>query len=243
MAQAIEKPTAPSLPDDIVEAMRRHLEEEHRADFDLQRDASFPGNDRSGVPLTYRESTPMHEHGFWCAHPQCRGRVFMVGEPPYGDPERNAMILRTSPALQHLTGGMDAPEREAVVEAMDRGELGQALANAAASVRRGRVEATSRSLGDDRRFERCASYLLWQVEVLGSRERAIESLVHLHETDLAYYHEVVGSERLYAEATFQRYWKKIPPRWRENARARHALQPESAANAAIAAHRSSGLPR
>lgn len=193
-------------PATVVEAIRRHHEDEHGLAFDLSRDIYFPGNTPDGT--TYDVSSdPARGDKFMCAI--CGpGTNFLVGELPYGTPQRNALLQLTDRNLQTLLTGTHGEDREALTEAYDRGELGPLLL-AGTAARKRRQVATRNSPAYQRRLAGFRTYFLDAYAREGSVERAIQSLVALYESDRDAYTRVVGTSRPFSEETFRKYVPKV----------------------------------
>jgi hypothetical protein len=194
-------------PATVVEAIRRHHEDEHGLTFDLDRDVYFPGNTPDGT--TYDISLdPARGDKFFCAI--CGpGTSFLVGELPYGTAKRNAFLQQTSPHLQGLLAGARIEDHDALTEAFDRQELGRLRPSdpsARPTVRRrGKTAAVRHSPGYQRRLDGFRPYFLDAYAETGSIERAIAKLVALHDSDLSAYTEVLGTSRPLNEETFRQY--------------------------------------
>src|SRR5437867_4491490 len=92
-------PEEPAPPAEAIKQMRRHVECEHGRALELGRDVYFAGNEIEGPRLTYTAATPARRARFWC-HVCGPGVVFVLGEPMFGDSERNALLRLTDPGLR-----------------------------------------------------------------------------------------------------------------------------------------------
>jgi len=187
-----------------MEAMRRHHRDEHQRRFDLDRDVYFPGNTPDGTTYDI-SSDPIRGERFWCAI--CgQGRVFLVGELPYGTPQRNAFLQQTSPYLQGLLAGAPFEDHDALTEAYDRQQLWQPMPPSKPTTRKGRKAVAARRKPDyQRRLDGFGPYFLGAYAREGTVERAIQSLVSLYDSDRDAYTKVLGESRGYSAETFKQY--------------------------------------
>jgi hypothetical protein len=192
---------------ELVEAMCAHAEAEHGRGFDLRRDVYFAGNTPPETTFDVRARTAAGPAAFHCKH--CPGRVFLVGQVAYGTPERNAFVQLHDRGLRDLLAGARMEDRDAITESYDRGELLSAVAASAGKRKRQQTAITS-SPNHERKLERCWSYLIWQYELMGTQEKAIDALVALHEGDLDHYAEITGSTWPDRPGTFEGYLKDLP---------------------------------
>ncbi len=221
-------------PAGLLAEMRRHLDERHGISLVPERDIGTLAADPANAPLSWQAQSFAKPARYWCS--LCPGWVFAVGDPPYGDPVRNAFVRRSNPTLQALTAGLPTAEREALTEAWDRGEVGDALVNsvaARAAMRTKRPEAPP----DLERRTRCQKVLLARVERGLTVEEAVDELEKLHKTDPEEHRRVFGGERTYVAETIKGYWKAIPPVERNAARARGRARPVKDLNAERARRR------
>ena len=187
----------------VVEAMRRHHQDEHGLSFDLERDVYFPGNTPEGSTYDI-SSDPVRGDRFWCAI--CgQGRVFMVGAPPHGTPQRNAFLRQTDPYLRGLLAGARVEEHDALTEAFDRQQLGQPMLPSKPATRKRRKAAIRHTPAYQRRLQRFHAYFLDAYAEVGTIEGAIEKLVALHKSDPDAYTKILGTSRLLNEETFRQY--------------------------------------
>ena len=212
----------PLLSAEIAQMIRAHMIDEHPLVPDEVIGAD--GRPIPGGSIDHLPETPRRPEGFACA--LCPGLLFF-GEPRYGDPKRNAQLLRDHPdPLWSMTRGLDATERDLVVTEWDRGGLAADLATA---IRRRRAMARSgveRPTVAERRG-RCQEFLLDAYPKQGTVERAIAALVALADEDPVRHQQIVGRPYPMAAETYRTYWRDIPL-------ARRA--------AALAARRAQGKP-
>lgn len=250
-------------PAELLAEMRRHLDERHGISLVSGRDIYGVSPDPAAL-LNWEAQSFARPARFWCA--RCPGMVFAVGDPPYGDPQRNSFLRRSDPTIERLTAGLPADEREALTEAYDRGSLATALSELISGNGRaadvtpgrqpvqgeaGRRRATSRSRpkprrvrpGDVQRKQRCQAALLDLVERGLTVEEAIDELDALHKTNPAEHRRIFGRDRPYALETIKSYWKTIPPERREEARAKGNRRPVHEVNAERARRRSAKATR
>jgi hypothetical protein len=191
----------------LMEAMRRHHQDEHGLSFDLDRDVYFRGNTPAGTTYDIA-SDPVGGERYWCAI--CGpGRVFFPKGLPYGTPERNAFLQQTSPHLQALLAGTPFEEHDALTEVFDRQELGRLRPPERSAKpdarRRGTAASVRHTPAYQRRLEGFRPWFLDAYAATGSIERAIEMIVALHKSDLDAYSEILGTSRLLNEETFRQY--------------------------------------
>jgi hypothetical protein len=221
-------------PADVLADMRRHTQEVHGATLAPERDVHGLAAEAAKAWLTWEAQSFARPARYWCA--RCPGRVFGVGDPPYGDPARNAFVRRANPTLEALSDGLPTAEREALTEAYDRGELGHALTNtvaARAAVRTRRPGAPA----DRERMARCQEALLARVERGLTVADAVDELEALHKTDQEEHQRIFGREHPYGGETIKSYWKRIPIAERNAARARGRDRPVPDLNAERAQRR------
>jgi hypothetical protein len=199
---------------ELVEAMRKHAEQEHGRDFDLHRDVFFAGNTPPDTTFDVRARTPKAGGAFFCKH--CPG-PFTVGQVDYGSPQRNAFLQLHDRGLRSVLNGARMEDRDAITELYDRRELYSAVA-AWARKRQGQQTAVRSSPDFERRLERCWSYLIWQYELLGTQPKAIDALIALGKRDPTEYAEITGSTWELRPGTFADYLKKLPPETKRVAR-------------------------
>jgi hypothetical protein len=225
-------------PAEVLEAMRCHAQEAHGATLAAERDVHGLAAEAADTWLTWEAQSFARPARYWCA--RCPGRVFGVGDPPYGDPERNAFLRRSDPTIAALTAGLPPDEQEALTEAYDRRELGRALAEtigARAGIRTKRPGAPA----DVQRIERCQAALLAHVSRGLTVEEALDELESLYRTDPQEQRRIFGREMPYARATIMSYWKGIPIVGRNAARAHGQSRPPHELNAERARRRSGKL--
>jgi hypothetical protein len=200
---------------ELVEEMRRHYEDEHGHDFDLRRDVYFEGNTPPETTFDVRAASAAGPAAFYCKH--CPGLVFPVGDVAYGSPQRNAFVQLHDRGLRTLLPGVGMEDRDAVTELYDRRKLFSAVA-AEAHKRQGQQTAVESSPEYLKRLERCLSYLIWQLELLGTQPKAIDALVALGKRDPTYYAEITGSTWELRPGTFESYLKQLPPEIKKQAK-------------------------
>jgi hypothetical protein len=145
--------------------------------------------------------------------------VFIVGDPPYGDPEREALLLRYSPWLRDATAGMTAEERSAFVEAHDRRELGRSmLAQTSATERERTVRQRPET---QQRIRNCAAYLLPIYGHRATQDDAIWQLIDLQRSNPRRYREIMLDTKARAYETIRGYWRKFPPQALAKAKRTH----------------------
>jgi hypothetical protein len=223
---------------ELLDDMRRHARDVHGVTLEPERDVQGLAAQPADVWLTWEPQNFARPARYSCA--RCPGWKFGVGEPLYGDPVRNAYLLRNSRMLQELTAGLPIAEREALIEASDRGELGQALANAVAvraAVRTKRPGAPA----DLERRVRCQEALLARVERGLTVAEAIDELEALHKTDPEEQQRIFGRAYPYGLETIRKYWKDIPIAVRNAARERGRARPVKDLNAERARRRKGKL--
>ena len=218
-----EDPAEP--PAEVHEAMRRHRREAHGLGFDVRRDVAFRDNHPKRATLTYRARTPNRSAAFFCTKPECRGLVFLVGDPPHGDPERSEFMVLWDPALRALTRGMDAGERQAFAERHERGEIGRELLHEA-EAREAKRSTRRPRLADRQRIEGAQRFMLQRRTEAPRDEDAIWDLVQLRERDRKLYRMVTGGDRAIAYDTARKHWGRIPAQIRAGARKRWDARPE-----------------
>src|SRR5437660_10454388 len=84
--------------------------------------------------------------------------------------------------------------------------------------RQGQQTAVTSSPGYLQRLERCLSYLVWQLELLGTQPKAIDALVALGKRDPIYYAEITGRTWELRPGTFESYLKQLPPEIKKQAK-------------------------
>jgi hypothetical protein len=225
-------PQAP--PADVLEAMCCHAQKVHGKALVPKRDVQGLATKPDKVWLHWQPQTFAGPARYTCA--RCRGVVFAVGDPPYGDPQRNAYLLRNSRMLQELTAGLDTAQREAFIEAWDRGEVGNTVANTVAARAAMRTKRP-RSPADLERRTRCQKELLARVERGLTVEEAVDELEKLHKTNPEEHRRIFGGERTYVAGTIKGYWKAIPPVDRTAALKRGRARPVKDRNAERAERR------
>lgn len=221
-------------PPELLAEMRRHLDERHGIALVPERDIGTLAADPSSAPLSWQARSFAKAASYGCS--LCPGYTFSVGDPPYGDPVRNAFLRRGNPMLQTLTAGLPPDEQEALTEAWDRGELGRDLLR---TVRRQAASRTKRK-GDPatvRRIERCQTALLDRVANGMTVEEAVDELHALHKTDPEEQLRIFGREWPGSWHTIHSYWKRIPIEARTAAKARRASRPVKDLNAERASRR------
>jgi hypothetical protein len=223
---------------EVVEDMRRHAQDVHGVTLEPERDVQGLAAQPADVWLTWEAQNFARPARYSCA--RCPGWTFGVGEPLYGDPVRNAFLLRNNPTLQALTDGLPIAEREALIEAHDRGELGQALANAVA-VRAAMRTKRPGAPADLERIARCQEALLARVELGLTVAEAIDELEALHKADPEEQQRIFGREYPYGFETIRKYWKGIPVPERNAARERGRARPVKDRNAERARRRKGKL--
>lgn len=209
----------------VIEAIARHHGDAHGLEFDLDRDVYFPGNTPDAT--TYDVSSdPVRGERFWCAI--CgQGRVFSVGEPPYGTPQRNGFVQRTSPYLQGLLAGAPLEDQDTLTEAYDRRQVGRRSSTApedqatptSTTGNRRAAPMVRHGPAYERRIEGFRRYFLAAYADTGSVDRAIDGLIALHKSDPDAYAKILGTSRLLSEETFRQYaYKETSKAEREQAR-------------------------
>lgn len=204
----------PKLSPELLDAMRRHQAEEHGRRFEPERDLR-PGGD--AAQFTVARTTPAAGERFWCR--DCPGSVFVVGDPPRGDPERSALLRRQHAELRAELQRLTPDEQERYIEAWDRGELSKATLSAAEARKRMATSAAKRP-EVVRRVRNAQRFLLDAYPRVGSVERAIDELLGLQRTDPQRYREIMGTSRAYSEETIKGYWRRIALAKRERATGR-----------------------
>jgi hypothetical protein len=174
----------------------------------------FRGNTPEGTTFDVRYPSAKSGAAFFCKH--CPG-VSPVGDVEFGSPERNAFVQFHDRGLQSVLRGTPLEDHDAVTELYDRGELFSEIA-AAARRRRAQQTAVRSHPRQERKLERCWSYLIWRYEQRGTQEKAIEDLLALHDTDRDYYAEIVGTTWPLRPGTLQDYLKQLPPEIKKDAR-------------------------
>jgi hypothetical protein len=225
-------------PADVLEAMRCHAQEVHGKALVPKRDVQGLATKPDKVWLHWQPQSFAGPARYTCA--RCRGVVFAVGDPPYGDPQRNAYLLRNSRMLQELTAGLDTAQREAFIEEWDRGEVGHAVANTVAARAAMRTKRPGEAPYLERRA-RCQEALLAHVERGLTVEEAVGELENLHKTDPEEHRRIFGGERTYVAGTIKGHWKRIPIVERNAARARGRARPVKDRNAERAKRRKGKL--
>lgn len=222
-------PPAPASPAEAAEppaqevllAMREHSERVHGRDFDLYRDVFFVGNRRDGTVFDWRALTAAKPAVFWCKDCPTSG-AFLVGDVAYGTAERNSFLRMFDPHVQALLAGAPPQAHDALIEAYDRRELGPALL-AATGARARRQTAMRNGPAFRRRRDGFCEYFLRAYEEHGTVEKAIESLIELHGSDIGAYRKVLGTGQLFGFETMRHWMRRIPleerasakQRWRE----------------------------
>ncbi len=207
MSQARPDDSIQTPPAEVLEAMRPHAQEAHGVTLVPERDVQGLATNAADVWLHWEAQSFARPARYTCA--RCPGWVFVVGDPPYGDHDRNAYLLHNSPVLQELTAGLDTAEREAFIEAWDRGEVGQAVANTVAA----RAAMRTKRLGAAPYLKRralCQEALLARVASGLTVEEAKDELEKLHKTDPEEHRRIFGRDYPYGPDTIGGYWKLIP---------------------------------
>jgi len=215
-------------PAELLTAMRRHLDERHGISLVAERDIGTLAADPANAPLSWQAQSFARPARYWCS--LCPGWVFAVGDPPYGDPVRNAFLRRNNKTLEALTSGLPLDAREELTEAWDRGEVGRDLLR---TVRVGAATKTKRkgAPATVQRVERCQTALLDRVASGLTVEDAVDDLYELHKIDPQEHARIFGRELPYPHGTIHRYWRRIPIEDRNAARARAASRPAKELNA------------
>ena len=217
---------------EAIQAIRDHLATTHgRTDFELYRDVAFRDHCPEGAQITYLAETSISGPRFECNDTACAGLIFLAGEPTYGHPERNSMLLLAHPELRTtlLAGVGDPADRAMLLEDWDRGRLGQLQVKAAHTRRSMSTKKQERPRVEERRA-RCQEYLLVRVREGAIVNDAIAALDALRNDDLFAYERLICGPGILKPETLKKYWGKIPIAVRsaartEGARARATCAP------------------
>jgi hypothetical protein len=205
--------------------MARHRRDEHGLSFQLRRDVHYQGHSPKRGTLDYIPPSPKTGALFMCSKPGCQHRRFIVTAPPYGDPERNALLELWDPTLRTLAGSLQGADRAALVEAHDRGDLAKALVHGTQARAAKQVSKRTRP-ADRRRIEGAQKYMLQQRIVAPIDNDAIWDLVNLPKHDPALYRKVTGGDKTIEYQTARRHWQNTDAGLKARARKRWADRTE-----------------
>jgi len=213
--------TTPS--DASLEAIREHLiEARGLTDVGLGGLVTTPGSPARDEQIVYLPERPSTPAQFVCT--RCPGQIFRAAPPSYGDPRRNAALVRQSPVLAALGHGLAEDGRSALVTAYDRGELGAALLALAARGQAVRTGKRDRPAVNARR-EHCQQFLLAAVADGARVDDALDALAAQAAEDPARYAQVVGEQHYpMGRDTYRGYWRALEPHRRAAALERSRAQ-------------------
>jgi hypothetical protein len=192
---------------DAAAAMAAHGQSGHgRADFDVARDVHVAGTDAPWQETLFT----FDPKGRWytCRDPACVHKRFYLDVDPPQDPVVR-ILRRSDPALEPFLAGLKTTAaRDARVNEIDSGQLGEQLAALLAKGDQQRTRHPNPAAAA--RKQGCQAFLLAHYQQHGNVQEALDALTYLRRDDREQYQQVTGGDRLYAPETFRGYWRDIP---------------------------------